>query len=366
VGHNFITTLKGREQMSKLRSLAVVFTLLAALLMVQSASAAVTLGDGGFEAGNPNPYWSWSSSVFGESPIIAGSSPRTGTYYAYLGRTVAGEVTKISQTIKMPKNGTVTLRFYMWTGSHDAAGSDKFSVKFSGDTVFKVAETDSAYWAGYSLVTIDLSAYTDGGFHALVFKGTDKAGANTAFRLDDVSIFFNAVENGSMEDDADANNVPDGWKITSPSGKTKRVCDQAYDGLCSVRLRGDGDIEQLIYTYKPGPTGKNSDSFSFACAYKGDSIPPSGWSLRIVATHIDGSTEVLFNPSTNSGTWAWVPGFTNVTVTGGDYKKIQIIHEYTASSGTLWVDGCVFVATGGPVPAPEALTAPEGPNLFGE
>ncbi|NWG76596.1 MAG: hypothetical protein HXY24_18675, partial [Rubrivivax sp.] len=167
--------------MSKLRRFAIVFTLLAALLMVQSASAAVTLGNGGFESG-PASYWSWSSSVNGYNPIIDGGFPRTGTWYAYFGGCGGcGEVGKISQTIKMPKNGTVTLRFYMWTGSHDAAGSDKFSVKFGGDTVFKVAETDSTYWAGYTLVEIDLSAYTDGGFHALVFKGTDKSGAHTAF-----------------------------------------------------------------------------------------------------------------------------------------------------------------------------------------
>lgn len=339
--------------MRRLHTFAIILTLLAGLLLAESASAAVTLGDGGFELGNPNPYWSWSSSVLGTSPILQWGPRRTGYYYANLGGACGGcgEVTQLTQNIKMPKNGYVGLRFYVWTGVYDAAGTDKLVVKFSGDKLIKVREVDSAYWAGYVLVEIDLSAYTDGGIHTLTIKGTDTSGGPTTFRVDDVYLIFNAIENGSMERDSDANNVPDGWKIVSPSGQTRRVCNEANTGLCSVRLSGSGGVEQLIYTYKPADTGRNGDSFHFAGRRQAESIPANGWDFRIVVTYLDGSTGVLYDASSPPvGTYSWTSGELDVTVTGGHYKKLQIIFEYTAASGKLWVDDCSLTATGGPVP----------------
>jgi hypothetical protein len=351
-GRFVITFLKGREHMKGNHKLTIALTLVAALLLAQSVSAAVTLGNGGFEDG-PASFWSWSSSEIGTSPIIDGPSPNTGTWYAYLGGGCGGcgEVTKISQTIKMPKNGLATLQFYLWTEVYEAAGGDKLVVKFSDDKVLKVLETDNTYWAGYTLVQIDLSAYTDGNSHTLVIKGTDKSGSSTGFNVDDVSIVFNAIENGGMEYDTDSNDVPDKWTIASPSGLTERVCDVANTGLCSVRLQSLGGVEQLIYIYKPAATGTVGDMFHFAGRFKGDNIPVGGWDFRIVAVRADGSTEVLYDAAAPvTGTYNWITGQTDVTVAGGDYKKIQIITEYTADSGTLWVDDFSMTATGGPVP----------------
>lgn len=338
--------------MCKVRRAAVLLVLLVALLFAQSASAAVTLGDGGFEMGRPNPYWTESSTNLWALIIYGPGAAHTGNYYVWMGNcNGCGEVASITQTFKMPKNGQVILSFWLRIAAYDPAGGDKLKVLVDGNKLLTIQETDTSYHSGYAPVLVGLSDYTDGGTHTLKIQATDKVGGSTSWYLDNVRLTLSAIWNNSMEVDSNNDNVPDGWKIVSPSGQSRRVCNEAYTGSCSVRLRGTGGTEQLIFTYKAGPTGKVGDAFLSRGYVKGDSVPVGGWDFRIIATHLDGTTEVLYdatNPA--SGTFDWTEGQQIVGVSGGDYKKIRLIIEYTANSGTLWVDQCTFTGLGGPVP----------------
>lgn len=341
----------------------IILTTAATILFVllgftQTASAAVTLADGGFEGGAPSLYWA-DSSTLGYT-IITGSNARTGTYKAFLGgANGAGEVATIEQTIKMPKKGKVALSFWLRVPLYDPAGSDKLQVYVDGSKLLTIKETSGAAYSSYQQVLVDLSAFLDGGTHTLTFKGTDKSGANTAWYIDDVSLILEAFKNTSFEDDSNGDNVPDGWKISSPSGQTRRVCDEAWTGSCSVRLRGTGGAEQLIYIWKPGLTGKAGDAFQYYACVKAEAIP-GGNSIRVIATQTNGVDAVVYQLPIGGGTFAW--GCDNTAwIVPFDYKKLRVVVEYTAATGTMWWDDVSLTQIGGPVPAPAA-----GGALFGE
>jgi hypothetical protein len=339
--------------MKKMRLAVIVTVVLALLAFAQGASAAVTLGDGGFELGSSNPYWTASSTV--GYPLITTGDTHTGTYKARLGYSWAGgsEVSKVSQDFKMPRKGTAELVFWLLVPAYDPAGSDKLVVYVDGDKLFKVLETeDWVHNASYQQITIDLDTYLDGDAHTLTIKGTDKSGDITTWYVDDVAIEFDAIVNGSMEEDADGDKVPDGWKIRSPSGETRRVCNTAQSGSCSVRLQGTGGAEQLIYVWKPGPTGKAGDVFSYTAYFAGDAIP-GGHSITVYATQTSGVETQVHHIGILSGTFPWTFGSTGWTVPF-DYKKLRVVVEYTAATGTMWWDNVRLTQTGGPVPAPAA------------
>lgn len=343
--------------MKKIRLMILLAVLLAMLAFAQSASAAVTLGDGGFELGSANPYWSASSSL-GFDIIYQGGNARSGNWFAFLGGAAGiGEVGKVSQDFKLPKNGVAYLTFWLRVGMYDPAGSDKLLVIVDGDKLLKIAETDGWAYGSYQQITVNIDAYLDGGAHTLTFKGTDKAGGNTAWYVDDVAIQFDGIVNGSMEIDSNGDKVPDGWKISSSSGQTRRVCDVAYAGSCSVRLPGTGGTEQLIYTWKPGTTGKAGDTNWIYFRALG-----SGFlQIWIYVTRSDG-VELPPGGCGYGGPYAtWETGGCGWT-SSVDYKKVRIVIENTAA-GTMWIDTVSLTQTGGPVPAPQM---PDGPSLTGE
>jgi hypothetical protein len=331
----------------------------------QTASAAVTLGDGGFEMNSPNPYWT-EKSTLGYTLIVAGSA-HTGTYRVYLGGTGgSGEVSTISQTFKMPKNGTASLVFWLRIPAYDVTGSDKLQVIVDGDKLFTVPETDGPSYSSYQPIVLDLSAYLDGGTHTLKIKGTDKSGADTSWSIDDVAIQFDGIVNGSMEIDANGDNVPDGWKIKSPSGSTQRICGVSYSGACSARLQGDtGSQEQLIYTYKAGPTGIAGDTFTLWLRGYASGFTAFGqWGMTVEAYNTDGTVSTLSNEGFTANTGGvWGLGAVILTAPK-DYKKIKItIWHLGNSPGVAYLDYFLMPATGGPVPAP---LLPDGPTLTGE
>jgi len=350
--------------MKKTVLIALGIVVLVLLAFVQGASAAVTIGDGGFELGSPNPYWS-ESSTNGYALILSGSA-RTGSYKAFLGGTGGGEVSTISQGIKMPKKGTASLVFWLRIPAYDPAGSDKLQVIVDGDKLFTVPEINGPSYSSYQQIVLDLSAYVDGGTHTLKIKGTDKVGLTTSWYIDDVAIEFDAIENGSLEVDANGDKVPDSWKISSPSGKTKQVQGISYMGSFSARLQGNtGSQERLIYTYKPGATGIAGDTFTLSLWGYASGFPAFGqWGMTVEAYNTDGTVSVLYNSGfveTTGG--VWLPGTANLTAPK-NYKKIKVtIWHLGNNAGVAYVDYFFMPATGGPLPAP---ALPEGPTLTGE
>src|SRR5690606_28377098 len=93
--------------------------------------------DGGFEAGEPNPFWDEGSSTFGTILCTVtfcgtggGTGPHSGTWWAWFGGIDANEVGFASQDVTIP-SGSAELRF--WLEIPAADGSGFLNVSMDGD-----------------------------------------------------------------------------------------------------------------------------------------------------------------------------------------------------------------------------------------
>ncbi len=176
------------------------------------------VGDGSFEAGTPNPEWEEFSANFG-TPLCdavcgtgGGTGPRTGLWWAWFGGTTAAETGILTQTVTIP-SGSAELSFWLEIPA-TATGTNGFlSVRMDGMEVFRAEETTTGYGT-YAEVTVDASAYADGGAHELVFfSSTDAGAAVTNFFVDDVAI--TATTGGACSAPTD---IP--WLTVSPTNGT--------------------------------------------------------------------------------------------------------------------------------------------------
>ncbi|MDZ4860894.1 MAG: hypothetical protein SGI88_18115 [Candidatus Hydrogenedentes bacterium] len=174
--------------------------LVAAALVVTPHHAAIAgsnLADGGFEAGRFAGVWKEASTNF-DTPICSfavcgdGSGTaeaRSGSFWAWFGGSDDNvEKAKLQQNVRFPSGGNATLQFYLWIGDSSPDGKDWLRVFIDGDRVFNVKESSNQYDDGYTLVSIDVSAYADGAKHKLLFKNKCTGDGNSNFNLDDVSI----------------------------------------------------------------------------------------------------------------------------------------------------------------------------------
>jgi hypothetical protein len=90
--------------------------------------------------------------------------------------------------VVIPSGSAPRLEFYLWNNASSGIGTDYLKVKVDGAEIFSVLEENPLYGGGYFLTGIDLSAYADGGSHAVSFQSTTTGSSPTDFNLDDVSI----------------------------------------------------------------------------------------------------------------------------------------------------------------------------------
>ncbi|MCP4537560.1 MAG: hypothetical protein GY832_10470 [Chloroflexi bacterium] len=142
--------------------------------------------DGGFELGTPNPHWTEYSQNGWD--LIAMDNPRTGSYSVWQGGDT-DEITELTQTLTIP-NGTATLSFWLVIGV-EGSGSDAddwMTVDIDGNQLFSITGADGASYGDYTEVTIDVSAYADGGSHVLHFNSSNDAATYSNFFVDDVAL----------------------------------------------------------------------------------------------------------------------------------------------------------------------------------
>jgi serine protease AprX len=157
--------------------------------------SANVVADGSFEGGSPSSAWTEKSTNFG-TPLCndaCGSGggtagPRTGAWWSWFGGTSDEEDGAVSQTVNIPA-GTATLQFYLWLGAHsDGGAGDYLRVLVGGTEVFRATDLDTQYDAGYTLVTVNVSAQS-GGSRILRFEEHNAAGTGVInFSVDDISL----------------------------------------------------------------------------------------------------------------------------------------------------------------------------------
>ena len=153
--------------------------------------------DGGFEAGRPNPFWDEFSTNFSTPLCTAsicggtgtGTGPHTGDWWTWFGGTTNPEEGRISQEVSIPANMT-TLNFYLEQIACDSE-ADYMEVLLDGTQIFLTTGASSLCGQlGYTLQSIDISAFADNGTHTLEFHSesfANNGGVSNIF-VDDVSI----------------------------------------------------------------------------------------------------------------------------------------------------------------------------------
>jgi len=154
-----------------------------------TAENANILGDGGFEAGTPNTYWSEYSSNFG-TPLCSVATCGFGNGYSgdwwvwFGGISGVVETGYVDQSVIIP-SGTATLSFWLAIPSAGVPGF--MNVSMDGNVLFSVTEADASSYTSYQQVVLDISLYADGGMHTLRFSSTTESGdSSTSFFVDDV------------------------------------------------------------------------------------------------------------------------------------------------------------------------------------
>ena len=181
------------------------------------------VSDGSFEAGTPNSFWNEASTNFG-TPLCnsgcGGPPANTGAWYAWFGGTASMETGSVDQDVTIP-SGTADLTFWLLMGS--GGGTGFLNVDIDNTVVFSVTEVDVGTYGNYTEVTIDVSAFADGGSHNLRFLSTT-SGAVLNFFVDDVAL---VSTNPSTICDA-PDDIP--WLSVSPtSGTTAAISSSPVD-----------------------------------------------------------------------------------------------------------------------------------------
>jgi S-layer homology domain len=246
--------------------------------------------DGGFEAatGNPpdSPNWTESSTQFGTpicSILLCGSGggsalPRTGNFWAWFGGApTTPEVSSLSQAVTFPPAGaTVTLNFYLWIGAVNAPFNDTLVVKVDGVTQATFTEPVTAE-AGYTLRSIDVSAFANGASRTINFLYT-MGGGTSNFSVDDVSLdvvcnasagpVTNEIDPPPAGAPANNNGVfdPNETVLMQPTWVNTSGFTAAFSGTLT-NFTGPGDGVQAAYTLLDphGHYGATLDGASVQC-----------------------------------------------------------------------------------------------------
>ncbi|MBK9119984.1 MAG: hypothetical protein IPM18_10365 [Phycisphaerales bacterium] len=209
------------------------------------------VADGSFEGGSPNASWAEASSNFG-SPLCTRAlctsnpafNPQDGLWWAWFGGIEGvSETGSLEQVVTIPAQPPALLTFYLQIPNASGNGVDFFTASIDGNVVFSALESDAPSYAEYTLVTVDVSAYANGGTHTLRFDSTTTGTGLTNFFLDNVAL---GVVIGPPANDQNQNGVPDDCE------SAPQVCPGDSNGDTFVNF---ADISPFIAAIKAGNAG---------------------------------------------------------------------------------------------------------------
>ncbi len=170
-------------------------TVFAAGIVVALVGAAnAQIADGGFEAGPFGGAWTEFSTNFGSTVCdIAtcgqggGTGPGSGTYWSWFGGIAAYEAGSVSQSAVFASGmNTLTFIFELPVASGDAG--DYLNLSVDGNVLWTALGSDATF-VGYQSVSVDVSAFADGGAHTVSFDSEVFGnGGLTNFFVDDVAL----------------------------------------------------------------------------------------------------------------------------------------------------------------------------------
>jgi hypothetical protein len=155
------------------------------------------IGDPSFESGTPNDAWDEESLAFGTPLCDAGcglgGAPRTGDWYVWFGGTdEQAEVGSVTQDITIPTEAQ-TLSFWLSFSVVTTVNPelDNVEVLIDDTQIFVATGEDGEMYDGYTQVTLDITAFADGGVHTLVIQSSTEGDEITNIFVDDVTLLCN-------------------------------------------------------------------------------------------------------------------------------------------------------------------------------
>lgn len=149
--------------------------------------------DGTFEAGSPWSLWTVQTSTNFGTPICdllsCGTSvpPFAGTNWAWFGGAVAAESATLGQSITIPPGPFLFLHFQLRIQAVTAPFTDTLDVRVDGNTLTTFTEPSVAEPA-YSERYVNVTAFANGGPHALLFSYSGPTTGVANFLVDNVEL----------------------------------------------------------------------------------------------------------------------------------------------------------------------------------
>jgi len=335
--------------------------------LVELPACADAVQDGSFEQGVLSIPWKATSTNFG-TPICSvgtcgsgggAAGPRTGIFWAWFGGANVPELGTLTQAVTLQR-GRATLRFYLWNGHSGGYATDSFRVLVDGRQVFAVPTGDPLYKAGYRLVSVDLTAFADGGVHSLRLESYTQGPAVTDFSVDDVSIescpppTLSVGDVRVTEGDSGTTDALVSLTLDSPTTKPVTVSYATTDG--SATAGSDYLPAAGTLTIPPGVTATTvrlavlgdrvlepDETFSFNVTQAADAVASDGTGVVTIANDDAGGLAVsdttVVEPAT--GTRGAV-----FTVTLSPPAAGPVTVSYATQDGTA-LAGQDYVATSG-------------------
>ena len=156
------------------------------------------LQDGGFEANTgsrTNPNWTSTSTTAGSSLCTTGNCgafARTGNGYIFFDGSQSGvseETAAVQQFVTIPSGTVTTLTYFLRVAEVTAPTNSTLTVTVDGSVVQTLTEP-ALPDAGFTQITVDLTAFAGGGQRLLSFNYTRPAGTtgSDSFIIDDVTL----------------------------------------------------------------------------------------------------------------------------------------------------------------------------------
>ncbi len=157
--------------------------------------------DGGFEGSIEtttitNPNWQSTSTNFITSLCSLNfcgndtpSAPRTGTFFAWFGGSVAAETGTATQTLVIPSGSNPVLKYWLRINTVTSPFDARLEIKVDGMVIQTVTEPSAAEGA-YSQRTVSLPImFANGASHVISFEYDNPAGSGISnFTVDDITL----------------------------------------------------------------------------------------------------------------------------------------------------------------------------------
>jgi hypothetical protein len=153
------------------------------------------IADSTFEAGAPWPGWTVQTSTNFGTPLCdtatcgtgGAAPPYAGDNWAWFGGASSAETATLGQSVSIMAGGPATLSFVMRIGAVSFPSTAVLNVRVDGTIVQSYPEPANPETA-YSLRTIDLSAFADGGSHGILFEYVGPATGTSSYAVDNVTL----------------------------------------------------------------------------------------------------------------------------------------------------------------------------------